>query len=200
MIHHHDPIFISYYTPQYSDCVPRLVASLNKFKLGMCHYPIECLGSWHANVNAKPSIIQRAMETFPDRLIVYLDIDAEVVADPVWLKDITNLGRLTIATRKTLNGAILSGTLAFWPGFITQELLHEWRARCEAFPKQWDQISLEQVLHASQNRYNVFDLPENYCHIFDYKGADVVHPAVIVHHQASRTKRRAVGIYRDGPG
>jgi hypothetical protein len=83
---------------------------------------------------------------------------------------------------------LLSGTLYFSGSVQSIDVAHEWKARCIAQPRVWDQKHLDSVVTQAQN-LNVVNLPEGYCRIFDRWKPIPKDEICIEHLQASRQNR-----------
>jgi len=84
-------IIVSWHTPDslYSSCALRLKESLERFDL---EHEINCLpaiGDWNQNVCHKPQYILEMMNKHPEKNIVWIDADSEVIAYPEYFKTIT---------------------------------------------------------------------------------------------------------------
>jgi hypothetical protein len=127
--------------------------------------------------------------------IVYVDVDAEFQRYPDLFDTLGSTMRHLVAAyvfdrseyRKSPGGfELLSGTLYFRNVPETVELVETWEHRTQMNVREWDQRSLEAVLHG---KFDV--LPGEYCKIFDRMSH--VHDPAIVHFQASRSVRKARG-------
>ena len=185
-----DFIVIAYYTlgTLYEKHARRLATSCMKFNVP-CHIKgVENLGSWHKNINYKPTFIREMMELHRPRSVVYVDCDAEFLQYPTLFEQlfceiaVHEFDRSWYGHKQ--NGTeILSGTIFFDNSQASRFIVDLWIDMCTKNPKDWDQRSLAKVLPVSFYR-----LPESYCCIFDTMKR--VENKVIVHYQASRTVRR----------
>ncbi len=188
-------IIVSYYTLNtfYEDLAECLIKSLKKYKI--LHYVegVPNLGDWHKNTNYKPSFLLRMLEKFPDKNVIWVDCDAELLQYPI-LFDSLNCDiaahefdrRLYQTRRKDWLKELLSGTLFLRNNKQVRDLVEKWRLECEKSPQIWDQKSLEKVLNGDYYR-----LPAAYCQI--HKVMRTVKSPIIVHYQASRRVRRNRG-------
>ena len=185
-----DFIVIAYYTlgTLYEEHAKKLERSLIFHHIPCQIQGVENLGSWHKNVNYKPTFIKEMMELHRPRSVVYVDVDAEFMQYPTLFEQLNCEIAVHEFDRSWYNPKfkgteILSGTIFLSNNDTTRSLVDEWEKMCQDNPRDWDQRSLAKVL--SNNFYR---LPENYCCIFDTMKS--VENKVIVHYQASRTVRR----------
>ncbi len=190
-----DWIIVSYYTigTFYKDLAKRFVESLKKHKVYYYVEGVPNLNDWGRNTNYKPSFLLRMLEKFPDRSLVWIDCDAELLQYPT-LFDSLDCDvaahefdrRLYQSRREDWPKELLSGTLFLRNNSLVQEIVKKWKQECEKSPQVWDQKSLEKVLNGDYHR-----LPASYCQI--HRLMRVVKNPVIVHYQASRQVRKNHG-------
>ncbi|WP_045837151.1 hypothetical protein [Hyphomicrobium sp. 99] len=70
-------VVVGFFTPNYRPLADDFAASLSRHAIPHMLYAWES-GTWHATTLAKPLVTQRAMEDFPDRTIVLMDVDIDV--------------------------------------------------------------------------------------------------------------------------
>ena len=188
-----DFIVVGYFTRNtfYEDHTRIFVKSLKRFNILYYIEGIESLGDWYKNVNYKPTFIKKMMKKFPEHNIVYVDCDAEFLGYPKLFEEIEDNIAVHLFDRKHFNKKcegfeVLSGTIFLRNTDETYRLVEKWEEQCKRKPRQWDQKSLEQVLHG-----NFYHLPEEYCKIY-YAKHGAKNP-IIVHYQASRKVRKNGG-------
>jgi len=201
------PIFISYYTKDtiYQDAINKyLIPSLKKLELEYHIYDIETLGDWKSNAIQKPIILQRALNDFPDRDIIWQDADSEILKYPNLLFNIPEEYDIALHYlnwkahygRKGDDGKseMLDGTV-FWRNtdkvkdFILH-LIHD------STKKGIDhQKTMAKMLEINK-AFNVFPLPRTYSYLNTKpdgsKPAIEIENPVITHHQLSREAKRSL--------
>src|SRR5918992_6126172 len=70
-----------YFTPDYRHCAEALAASLRTHHAPHHLFAIAKAGTWEATSRQKPSAILGAMDRYPDKVIVWLDVDCQVLGD-----------------------------------------------------------------------------------------------------------------------
>jgi len=184
-------LIVAYFTTGtlYEIEVKRLIQSCLRFKVPYYVKPISDLGSWYLNTQYKPRFLRDMLEKFPNKSLVYLDVDAEFLQYPQLFETYCNRRDVHIAVhlldhqkRGRANAApeLLSGTVFLKNSSIVREIVSNWEKECRRGGMLWDQSALAKVLEGQA--YQI--LPEEYCTIFDYM-SDVKEP-VIRHYQASR--------------
>jgi hypothetical protein len=184
-------IVVGYFTVDtiYETEVRRLIASMMRFNIPYFIKPIADLGSWYFNTQYKPIFLQEMMGRFPDRSLVYVDVDAEFCRPPDLFDSLdarpdVNISVHILDHKKRGHPArsfeMLSGTIYLKNNQIVRDLMYKWEVLCRKGGKLWDQTALAAVL--KDQAYQI--LPEEYCMIYDYM-SDVKEP-VIKHYQASR--------------
>lgn len=145
-------------------------------------------GSWEYNCAVKAEIVYgSAMES--DAPLLWVDADAEIVADPVHLLGIEAEFALRMRDGPLAKscGPFMSGTIFVQPTMRSRRLLREWAIEAEAAPGEWDQRSLYRVWERSSRRPSSASLPVAYCRKFDEDDPTGDRP-VIVHSMFSRRK------------
>jgi len=176
------PLFISFHSgPGYADEAKGLQESLAALDLPSLILGERDAGTWIANCAQKPCFLRRIRATL-DGPIVWLDADARVLRMPVLFNDLTCDIALHVRTPERGKPEMLSGTIYLGNTDGACEILYEWCEEQERQPQMWDQRTLQRVLEANPDRWDVVHLPETYCAIFD-KG---IQDPVIEHRQASR--------------
>lgn len=182
---------ISFYTVNtpYEKEIQKLIASLDMYNVKHSVSSIQTLGSWEKNCQHKARCILHAMETIETN-IVWLDADAVITRYPSLFDELEcDLAYHYLEHRKEL----LSGTLFLANNERMRELVREWIALNDT-NRAWDQKNLQSIV---ENRNNIAKqvLPAAYCKIYDNRHQQVTDP-VVMHYQASRRYKRAVGTYR----
>lgn len=175
-----EPVYVSFYTPEYKPFADELEYSLNMFKLKYEIRPIKSFGKWELNCNYKPVFIKEMMEKY-NQPVVWLDADATVESYPTLFDNTT----ADIAVHFRNGVELLSGTIFFNNTPKAKELIDIWEKRAKEQPHELDQVSLAYAKTCWKGE--VKRLPERYCNIFDLM--NIPNP-VITHHQASRKYRR----------
>lgn len=188
------PLYVSFYTVDYTEVAARLVTSLDVHDLPFEVDLVEDLGTWAANCARKPSFLKRKMEQHPGRPIVWIDADAMVVRPPTLLEDPNAFDQVAVCRYKWRSGKVetLSGTIWFGNrGLICTHLMELWERIQSQDPVLWDQVGLALALKdAELEGIWAQDLPFVYCFIHDFHRQE--HPdavPVIEHFQHSRQTR-----------
>lgn len=180
--------FVSFYTdddiyPKYAD---RLVKSLDSFKLAHDVQRLPVFSSWLRTVNYKPRFCLDMLNKYRSP-IVWVDCDAEIVAWPELFDYLTCDVAVCYRERPQSPHELLTGTVYLSYNSVTLSIVKQWMKECEKY-QNMDQIVLMKVL--ARNREAVIHpLPFGYTKIFDAADMNDGKP-VIVHHQASREKKR----------
>lgn len=181
-----EPIFVSAFTPDdlYRDAALALEASLKRFGLehDICSY--QPLGSWRENTEFKPVFIKGMLDKYRGRPVVWLDADAEAMAYPELLMDMT----ADVATGYLPDKReYLSGTVYLANNDQTRKLVCLWTTNLsqdDPSPRK-EQRALGRAIEALMGNGLLYErLPFEYVRIFDLKGRHE-HP-VILHKQLSR--------------
>lgn len=189
-------IVCAYYTKNtiYEEKAQTLKQSLVKYNIPFYLEGIDNLGDWSKNTNYKPTFLKEMLDKFPNKDIVYVDVDAEFFSFPelfnvLSLYENVNVGlylldRSQVYKRGQKGFEVLSGTIFLKNNNSkVKQIVSNWILECKNNPRQWDQKSLEKVLNG-----DFYKLPAEYCCIFDRM--DFVKNPVILHYQASRIVRK----------
>ncbi len=167
----------------------RLRASCEKFGITLHAEVISSVGDWRSNCAYKARFCQYMMQCHPDKTLLWLDADAEIVA-PIEPMELTALP-CDIAVRFRRWGKpnprdeLMSGTIVIQPSDKAFAVITRW-VNLQANSRDWDQRVLDEA--RKQVDCRVWSLDPRYCAIFDEGMAD----PIVVHHQASRRLKRAV--------
>ena len=186
-----DFIIVAYYTRDtfYESYAEVFIDSVLAYGVPYYVEAIDNKGDWFKNTSFKPTFLKQMLDKFPDRNIVYVDIDAEFKAYPVLFEEmdgdvaVHNLDRSLYKRRQVKDWEVLSGTVFLRNNEKVRRIVERWEKECAKYPYVWDQRHLEKVLDG-----DFYNLPEEYCTIFDTMRH--VKEPVILHHQASRELRR----------
>jgi len=205
-----NPVFVTYYTPPYSVHAGPWEQSLRD--QGHLTWHIQKIGdrgSWRLNCGYKHIFIKQMLETFK-RPVVWLDVDARVLARPTLFADLIEKGYDFAAyfiPRKlmqpgdvplgnhTSNDGIAAGTMLFNDTPASHALLAHWHAR-DIGQHYAEQFVLGEAwhLHNEDIELKTSRLPQSYCHIVNHKWRQGEEgPTVIEHLQASRQLKRKAG-------
>jgi hypothetical protein len=129
-----DPIFVCWNTPDdyYSGMAERLRISLNKFGLPNHIECRESAGTWSKCCHYKPVFIMDMLNKFPNRPLVFLDADAEIISYPELLHGI----KTDLAFVENVHGQPIASMIYLrnYPG--TVNFLRTWIKVNERFPNE----------------------------------------------------------------
>lgn len=176
----------------YKESAESLLRSLKKHNIEDCEIvPYPNTGSWARNCHHKAVIIKQQLMKH-NKPIVWLDADAEVCMYPSLFHDIEE----EIAYCMRYHGTpCASGTVFFKPTDSIFKLIDLWIDRNNEFIYKkekdiiWDQNSLHECV--VKTKVSPYNLPFEYCKIFDNPQCKHIKAPVILHNQHSR-KNKAV--------
>lgn len=181
-------IVAGWYTEDYAHWLPRLRASLDKF--GHEHDFVEvhkAAGGWERNTMRKPAQILAAMDRHPNRTIVFLDVDCEVLDPLDGLAGISADVAMHFRCRYMRDGTprlnARSGTMVFRPTAGARSLVERWALLSLNAPRgAVDQRTLPMAI-ATTPGASVAVLDVRHCAVPN----DRVSDPVILHDSASRS-------------
>lgn len=178
------PTVISFATDNYRNDSARLLRSLDRWNLSHYIEYIPDRGSWETNCAYKPTFILDYMEHHGSESVIWLDADAELVAEPDLFELPTGFD-FAVHSRPDQQHRMrfASGTLFFSARAL--DLLREWERVQLQDSSTWDQQTLFEAYESMEKKPETCFLPKSYLTKFDEDTTN----AVIVHHQASRRKR-----------
>jgi len=188
-----DPLFVSFFTPQYEQEAASLIETLKAFSLD--HEVIERknLGDWYQNTRMKPAVVNGAMLHHPGRPVVWLDSDARVRRRPELFWRLA----CDVAAYRTVHQAsgiveYLSGTVYLSGSPRSVEFASRWIAHCQFRTDVSEQFGFNDALAEAirDTSFRFEPLPVEYTFVFDRHRAEFpgVKP-VIEHFQKSRETR-----------
>lgn len=193
------PLYVSCYTQDtlYEQHARDWVKSLQRFGLEHHVEPYESTGDWKNNTRKKPAFIRRMMQKFPDRQIVWLDIDARVRKYPALFQDFQNksapVACFDFDPQEYVEGAtakkhLANGTLYLSNCPYSKDFVHDWVNNTTRDPDGTDLTSFHKTAKEWQEKtgFTIYNIPPEYCKIASLM-PDV--EPVIEHLQASRQSR-----------
>lgn len=181
------PVFVSFYTKDtgYEDEAKKLADSLSQQGLDYEIVGIADRKNWQLNIRYKPMLIKKMLTRYHPRPVVYIDADAVVLRFPELFGSV--LGPIGVHRvhwadyGRDRPDEVLGGTVYVSNCGLAHNILDKWSQECETRSLSvWDQKILQEII--GNDFYN---LPPQYCTIFDSMGTVVKDP-VILHNQASR--------------
>lgn len=179
-----------------------LLPSLQKFNIPYHIEVINSKGSWLKNVAQKPGAIYNVMEKYPNKDIVCLDADCEILCYPELFDDIPEEYDIAFHTLEWNSWyknnsnvkELLSGTLWINNSLKTKELVKDWYFTSNNY-EMWEQKVLSSIL-TERTDIKVYNLPLNYCYIStlpDGKEPYVKCDNIIIkHHNVSRKYKKLI--------
>ena len=198
------PVFVSHYTkntPYEEVMATHLVPSLKKHDLDYHIEGIVTLGSWRRNSNWCALQVRDCLDRFAPRPILRLDADAKVQQYPelfiqkdfqadfaacIWKKS---------KLRPTPDGELMGGTLYFASNDRIRLFVDKWVEKIKKRSKHRNPDLLYEVLKKDKG-VRFFNLPLEYCKVFDFLMAKEEKEPVIEHFQASRKYKHIVNRLR----
>lgn len=177
---------ISFYTLNtiYEAEILRLLTSLIKFDLDFYIEGVPCFGNWKQVTDYKPRFIKRALNRVPNKPIVFIDADGEVVTYPILFE---NLDCDVAAFINHINN-LLSGTVYLNNNETVRKLVDVWIKNVDRKSCLFEQKILQNSIFQCKLNLNFVKLPIAYCQIHNYKFQAEV--PVILHWQASRRSKK----------
>jgi len=197
---------VSFFTPQYKAEAEGFTANLREWGMKYLVLGVACQGSWRLNCGMKAHFMQAMQHLYPTERLVWIDVDGRLHADPVlfealagdfgayFITNVQNIHR-PHGPKSGLDG-VASGTMFFNSTPDAKTLVDEWVRREDADPKyDYEQMLLGEVVHDLERTDDIVvdRLPQRYCRVFDAKWVEQPSKVVVMHYQASRKHRRAIG-------
>jgi len=190
---HEGYIVVSFYTLDYMESAMRLKRSLDKFGINNYLQKINRTSmdykDWQRETFFKADFVRNMMNQYPDKDIVWMDADAEVLQYPALLGSIPG----NLAARIYHGSKLLSGTVYFKNCDEIKVLVDDWitlnQKPQDKFRCQQEQLNLQAVVERANGKVKFVNLPQEYCYIFDER--DKCEEPVIIHRQHSRKFRGA---------
>lgn len=179
-----------------------LLPSLQKFNIPHHIEVIDSKGSWLKNVAQKPGAIYNAMEKYPSKDIVCLDVDSEILYYPELFDNISEEYDIAVHTldwntwyRNNSNvKELLSGTIFLRNNKKVKKLVEDWFFEANN-TDIWEQKVLAQLLE-KRSDIKIYNLPLEYCYIASLPDGQEPHikldNIVIKHFNVSRKYKRKI--------
>lgn len=194
------PLVVGYFTKDtgYEEEIKGMVASARAHGLEVYVEGVESQGSWTANTYYKAVFIDRMLEKFPRRPLLFLDADSRIRRYPALLDNFTADFGASVFEWDKLPGTrtdreLSCAVLYLRPKPAVKKLVKEWIRLNETNRQSaiQDQRNLQRIVEATPNlRWQ--QLPMTYCQIFDSMAA--AGKPVIEQMQASRRLKQEVGV------
>ena len=186
-------VVVSGYTigTQYEKEIEDLRTGLEKFEIPYKFYGYESEGEWTRNTMAKPKLLERAMNEFPNKDVVWIDADAVIKKNPVLFSELTSED-YDICCHFYRGRELLTGTLYIKNSVRGKQLVRDWASNTDV---DWDQRILQRILRTKyHNRIRIKQLPEEYVKIKKVGESIENVNCVIGHKQLSREQRHVIGM------
>lgn len=191
------PIVVGYYTDGngYEKEIVKMERSVHRFGLD-CYTESIPVTDWQSATQYKAKFLLDIAKSSPDKLILYLDADAEMIRYPEFIDnfsgdfavpyiDWSEYGRSDMKE-------LVSSAILFRSNKNVIALLEDWVKACAERSQIWDQKVLQLLVNEclsgqtekTRQGVKVERLPDAYCHIDGSMGDES--KAVIRQHQASR--------------
>jgi len=180
-----------------------LLPSLQKFNIDYHVEVITSKGSWLKNVAQKPGAVHNAMEKYPNKDMVLLDADSEILSYPELFDNIPKDYDLAFHTldwnswygNSSNVKEVLSGTMYLRNNEKIKKLVEDWYFDANN-AHIWEQKVLANLL-TKRIDLNVYPLPIEYCWIHSLPDGQPPHikppdDIIIKHFQASRQYRKKI--------
>jgi hypothetical protein len=190
-------IVCGYFTPDYRHWATRLVASLDRH--GAPHDIVsraKLPGGWEVNTMTKARAVHEAIQQHPDKVVVFLDVDCQVLGDLAPLVELSGDVAFYVRSRRRSSGAIRfgirTGTLVIKPTAAARQFVETWSV-VSATPRYGDTDQTTLMLTIGLVPGTSFTpLDARWC----VAPGDDVPDATIVHDQASRDTPKVTYLHR----
>lgn len=148
----------------------RLCASALRLNITVKTTVVQNHHDWVKNTSFKSAYLQHERELIRGP-ILYVDVDAVFHRSPLSYFAMLDCD---VAVHYDLeDGHLISSTLFFQDTDAARELLTKWNQQCQIRPDIWDQKVLQDILMEDQKllcpRYRLYQLPVEFCWVFDRK-------------------------------
>jgi hypothetical protein len=182
-----------YFTPDYRRWAETLAVSLRHHNAPYHLFATTRAGTWEANSRQKPAAILNAMDRYPDKVIVWLDVDCQVLGDLSPLADLRADFAAYTRTRqpkwrRRQRFLVKSGTMVFKPTEAARAFVSEWSKNAtRAQPWDSDQHSLLKTF-GEMSGVTFQRLPHTWCAVVGERHADG--KPIIQHASAAREQTK----------
>jgi Nucleotide-diphospho-sugar transferase len=130
-------IVCGYFTPDYRHWAERLAASLGEISAPFHLFAQEKVtGGWEANTRQKPAAVRKATLAYPERTLIFIDVDAVMHRTPHELIDLSgDIGlRFRYRPQRRHRGELIpmAGTLVIKPTSRAKRFVDEWVSAASA--------------------------------------------------------------------
>jgi hypothetical protein len=184
-------VICSFYTLDYAESAMRLRASLDRFgleyRLQKIEHKTRDYADWQKRTFFKADFVKNMLEQYPDKDIIWMDADSEVMQYPELFGNIPgNLAARIYQGRKLVSSTVYFKNCPEIKGIVDEWIELNAKPR-EKFECQREQMNLQEVIERADGKVKFVNLPKEYGHIFD--DVDKCEKPVIVQWQASRKFR-----------
>ena len=176
-------VIVGYYTKGYTDTAMEMIDNLTKMNIKHDICSVDDLGNWDKNTKFKPIFIKSMLEKH-NKPVVYLDVDARIYRFPEIFNTINEDIGIHWIKRKSGRKEFLSGTVYFNNTLGARKLLDKWEEDCLVPNEQNDQNILGNIIATEDIGF--YELPMEYCMVYNHPSHRKCKDPLIVHYQASR--------------
>lgn len=175
-------LIISFYTKNtpYEGLAKELEANLLELDLPFEFHAYKDLGSWLANCNIKPNFISAMMDKYPDRNLLFLDVDTKVISNPFIDLDF-DIGMHNFRWIEYLTGVVY-----LQPTNNTRCLVDIWMKETAKQSEQHDQKILNKIINSNKYKLKIYNLPKEFVYTRLMHG--VKNPIMIADFASTRYK------------
>ncbi len=194
------PIVVSFYTLDtgYEIEAQRLIKELHLFGFEHDIQGIQSFGSWQKNTQYKAKFIAGMLEKYPNRNILWLDVDSSICQYPDLFDNADfELGIHKIDWVKYTQGHRKEKQLANAVIYLknidkVRRFVHDWVRLNEKSPERIEMQTMADILNKWESQLKYHNIPASYCQIYDSMASEGY--PVIEQRQASRRYRNKVEI------
>lgn len=196
------PVVVSFYTigTGYEKEAQRLVRELHLFGFEHDIEGIQSFGSWQANTQYKAKFIAGMMDKYPQRSILWLDVDSSICQYPDVFDDADfDLGVHKIDWAKYTplrkDKQLANAVIYLKNTDKVRQFVSAWIKLNTEQPDRIEMQTMAEVLDKWESKLNFHNLPASYCQIYDMMASEG--QPVIEQRQASRHYRGEVDALGD---
>jgi len=168
-------IIISFYTKGfYEEVINKyLIPSVKKFNLPYYIEELPSKKNWSFNTNLKATFCKKMLEKFPDKKLVWMDADSEIVEYPyefdrddydIAINRIDWLLWFYYRKNKIDVKEVINNVFIFKNIPIVKIIINEWIEGTNKNPYRWEQKHLEKAIDNHKNELKVLYLPQSYAY------------------------------------
>lgn len=197
-------LIVSFYTKGFYKEVASLylIPSLQKYELPYYIEEVNSFKDWNKNTNIKAEFCKKMLNKFPNKKLIWLDVDAQIVRYPSFFDKECDMGVVYLSWKRWFfyrkdvedKKELISNVIIFKKHPIVEKIIDMWIEGTKKDPYTWEQKHLEKAVSKYKDELNLLILPESYSYLATLPNGELpkanIEPVIKQYQISRKTKKR----------